>query len=405
MLDILRKNSRHWLVVGLMAIVVVGLTAFFGYSARDTAGGQAYAAKVGADTIKMGEYITRYRNVVEMYRKRLGPDFSEKLLEPLNIKFQILSGMVVDRITYQEAKNNGLDVSKDELRDSIANVPYFQKDGKFSMDYYKGMLSYNRMTANEFENIQRREMLREKMKGIIAGSSKVSEDELKEAYKVNNQKIKVSYILVNEPADAVSIQVKDDEVKGFLASEEGRKETQDYYTKHNASFVDAKKKDKSVVKFEDVKQDIAKMILSRKKEGQAVDARIEQALKSTDIKKAATELKAKVETSTPFSRKDNSIPQLFGSNTNDVLWMFGLNGSKLYKREMGGKVYIITAIGGEKTKSEIPAKDHDSFRNNYLGERGNAEFMAYLDGLKKKWSKKVTYSPVLLKDIRQGAEE
>ena len=217
MLDVLRKNSRHWLVMGLMALVVVGLTAFFGYSNRESGGGQTWAAKIDGDTIKMGEYITRYRNVVEMYRKKIGPDFDEKLIRQLNIKFQILSGMVMDRVMFKEARNNGLGVSTDELRDSIAGIPYFQKDGKFSMDYYKGMLAYNRMSANEFENIQKRDMLKEKLQHVVVGSSKVSDDELNAAYRVENQKIKLAYIKVSGSADVVA-EVKKEEISAFLAT-------------------------------------------------------------------------------------------------------------------------------------------------------------------------------------------
>jgi hypothetical protein len=401
MLSILRKNSKHWLVVGLMAIVAVGLTAFFGYSSRNAGGGQTWAAKVGGDTIKMGEYITRYRNVVEMYRKRLGPDFNEKMLEPLNIKFQILSSMVLDRIISTEANNNGLGVAKVELRDSIASIPYFQKDGKFSMDYYKGMLSYNRMSAHEFETIQKRDILREKMKNIIMTSSKVSDDELKAAYLVDNQKVRLSYMVVSEPTGAASSEVKKDEIKAYLASEEGKKDAQAYYTKHNNEFMDGKK---NIIKFDVVKEDIAKSLLSRKKEEQSMGAKVEEALKTNDINKAAKILNSKVDGTDPFTRKAYSIPKMLGSNTNDVLWSFGL-GSRMSRRDIGGKTYIVSARLVEGAKSGIPAKDYENFKKSYLAERGNAEFMNYVEELRKKWSKRVSYSPMIMNDIRQGSQE
>ncbi|MEI6092334.1 MAG: SurA N-terminal domain-containing protein [bacterium] len=403
MLDLLRKNSRHWLVVGLMALVVVGLSAFFGASSRNANSGQTWAAKIDGDTIKMGEYITRYRNVVEMYRRKIGPDFNEKLLQQLNIKFQILSSMVMDRILFNESKKNGLDVSSDELRDSIAEIQYFQKDGKFNMDYYKGMLSYNKMTANEFENIQRKELLREKARQFVMASSKVSDEELKYAYIVDNQKVKLAYIKINNILSVAS-DIKKEEINAFLASEQGKKETQDYYTKHNDDFVDSKSKNKAVLKFEDVKEGIAKNILSNKKEKDALVTKINEAMKTENIDKASKILESKVETTDLFSRKNTSIPAISGSNTNDVLWAFGI-GSKLVKRDIAGKTYLVVIKGVETAKTGIPEKDHDSFKNNLLSERGNAEFLSYLEELKKRWSKKVVYSPVLLRDIRNGEQD
>lgn len=403
MLDILRKNSRHWLVVGLMALVVVGLSAFFGYSSRDANSGQTWAAKIDGDTIKMGEYITRYRNVVEMYRRKIGPDFDEKLLQQLNIKFQILSSMVMDRILFREAKNNGMDVSSLELRDSISQIPYFQKDGKFNMDYYKGMLTYNKMTANEFENIQRRELLREKVRQFVSASSKVSDEELKNAYTVENQKVRLAYIKINDVL-TLGADVKKEEVGAFLASDQGKKEAQDYYTKHNDDFIDLKSKNKSVLKFDDVKESIAKNIISNKKEKTALVTKIDQAMKMENIDKASSILNSKVELTEFFSRKNTSIPAIFGSNTNDVLWAFGL-GSKIVKRDIAGKTYLIALKGFESPKTGIAEKDYESFKNEFLAERGNTEFLSYLEELKKRWSKKVVYSPLLLRDIRNGAED
>ncbi|HOW16424.1 MAG TPA: SurA N-terminal domain-containing protein, partial [bacterium] len=86
MLNVLRKNSQHWLVMAIIVVVIVGLAFFFGYSSRDTASGQTWAAKVDGQTIKMGEFLTRYRNIVERYRQQFGASFDEKMLEAFNLR-------------------------------------------------------------------------------------------------------------------------------------------------------------------------------------------------------------------------------------------------------------------------------------------------------------------------------
>jgi hypothetical protein len=329
MLDILRRNSRHWLVIALMAIVVVGLTLFFGYSSKDMSQGAGWAAKVGGDTIRMGEFLTRYRNVVENYRRKFGPDFDEKLLEPLNIKFQILSGMVTDRIIEKQAKKDGIGVSRVELRDMIAQVPYFQKDGVFSMDYYKGMLAYNRMTPMEFEEIQRREVLREKLGDIIINSYKISDEELSEAYIMDNQNLRLSYIKIDSQTEGLKAQ-------------------------------------------------------------------IDKALATNDIKKAARILNSELKTSDKFTRKESSIPEILGSNTNDVLWSFGISPKKLYTREIGSNTYIVLSNGGDKIKVDTKSKKFEDFKREYVSQRANYVFVSYIDDLKRKWSKKVEYSPAIV---------
>ena len=397
MLDILRRNSRHWLVIALMALVVVGLTLFFGSSSRNSKGASnTWAAKVGGDTIKMGEFLTRYRNVVENYKRKFGPDFDEKLLEPLNIKFQMLSSMVTDRIIEKESKKDGLGVSSVELSDIIAKIPYFQKDGAFSLGYYKGMLAYNRMSPKEFEEIQKREILREKLGDIIMNSYKASDEEIRDAYIVDNQATSISYIKVETNDEQSKVQkVTDKEIDSFLKTEEGKKQAQDYYIKNNKDFVDAGKNN-SVKKFEDVRRDIARNLLAAKKGTSSVNLKIEKALATNNIKKAAAVLKDTLRTTSKFTREDSSIPGLSSSNTNDVLWAFGIKPKKLYTREIGSSTYIVVNNGVNKTDIAMKGKKFKDFRRNYMSQRASTMFVSYIDGLKRKWAKKVQYSPAVM---------
>ena len=397
MLDILRRNSRHWLVIALMALVVVGLTLFFGSSSRNSKGASnTWAAKVGGDTIKMGEFLTRYRNVVENYKRKFGPDFDEKLLEPLNIKFQMLSSMVTDRIIEKESKKDGLGVSSVELSDIIAKIPYFQKDGVFSLDYYKGMLAYNRMSPKEFEEIQEREILREKLGDIIMNSYKASDEEIRDAYIVDNQATSISYIKVETNDEQSKVQkVTDKEIDSFLKTEEGKKQAQDYYIKNNKDFVDAGKNN-SVKKFEDVRRDIARNLLAAKKGTSSVNLKIEKALATNNIKKAAAVLKDTLRTTSKFTRKDSSIPGLSSSNTNDVLWAFGIKPKKLYTREIGSSTYIVVNNGVNKTDIAMKGKKFKDFSRNYMSQRASTMFVSYIDELKRKWAKKVQYSPAVM---------
>ena len=117
------------------------------------AGGRSWAAKVGDKTIKMSHFANIYNRQLERIRQQFGGKVDEKLMESLNIKFRVLSGLVQNKILAAEAAENLLNVSNEELVQTLMQVPAFQKDGKFDMDYYKGFLAYNKFTINEFEGM------------------------------------------------------------------------------------------------------------------------------------------------------------------------------------------------------------------------------------------------------------
>ena len=405
MLSTLRRNSKHWLVTAIIAVVIVGLGFFFGTSNRDSAMGVGWAAKVDGETIKMGEFLNRYRAVVENYRAKLGPNFDEKLLEQLNIRSYILKNIVDEKLAAKEAIVNGLGISDEQLRDNIQQYPAFQKDGAFSMEYYKQLLSYNRIKPAEFERMQREEMLRQKLKMLVYSSSKASDEEILTAYREENEKEVLAFVPVD--TSSVKSDISAEDVNKFLSTESGKKDAEDYYTKHNDEFrLPAHGKKAATVRlFNDVKNEIARNILIKQKEASFYETKIDSALKTNSIDAAAKTLGQKVQDTGSFTRKVSSIPAMPSTNLNDVLWAFGIIKGRIYKRETSGKTYIVALK--ERTFKSINTSDKtfEEYKQKFISDRGSAEYMNYMKSLDKKWSKKVEYSPYLLKDMRGMKEE
>ncbi len=394
MLNVLRKNSQHWLVMVLIGVVIVGLALFFGYSSRNTGGGQVWAAKVGGETIKMGEFLSRYKNVVERYRKQFGESFNEELLDSLNLRGRILQEMVYERILAIDAEENNVEVSDEELREAIASVPYFQKDGKFNVEYYKTILNYNRTSPQEFEKAQREELVRNKLRGMIMTSAKVSDEEVIANHQLEDSKISLSIFKVEVPA-LLESSISDSDVQKYLASY-GKKEAETYYTNHNDEF----KKGDKVITFEEAKDSIAKKLILKTKQEELFESKKQEVLKLSDISKAASLFKQKVQNTELFARASSSIPSIGGSNSNDVLWSFSLNKGKLYSRQMAGVNYIVAVKQVQEDKFDRSSKDFDAFRQQVIAKRANTEFTSYLEGLKKEWAHKIKYSSAIMSNFR-----
>lgn len=394
MLNVLRKNSQHWLVMVLIGVVIVGLALFFGYSSRNTGGGQVWAAKVGGETIKMGEFLSRYKNVVERYRKQFGESFNEELLDSLNLRGRILQEMVYERVIAIDAEENNVKVSDEELREAIASVPYFQKDGKFNVEYYKTILNYNRTSPQEFEKAQREELVRNKLRGMIMTSAKVSDEEVIASHQLENAKVSLSVFKVEVPV-LLENSVSDSEVQKYLASY-GKKEAETYYTNHNDEF----KKGDKVITFDEAKDSIAKKLILKTKQEELIESKKQEVLKLSDISKAASLFKQKIQNTELFARASSGIPSVSGSNSNDVLWAFGLNKGKLYSRQMAGVNYIVAVKQVQEDKFNKTSNDFDAFRQQVVAKRANTEFGSYLENLKKEWAHKIKYSSAITSNFR-----
>ena len=333
--------------------------------------------------------------MVERYRKQMGPSFNEELLESFNLRGRILEEMVYERIIAKEAAKNNIKVSDEELREAIASVSYFQKDGKFNVGYYKTILNYNRTSPQEFEKMQRQELVRNKLREIISSSGKVTDEEVIAGHNLEETKVSLAVLKVEAPTIGIA-DVSSGEVEKYLSSY-GKKEAENYYTNHNEEF----KKDGKIVTFDKAKEGIAKKLILKTKQEELMETKKDQALKLNDITKAAAMFKQKVQDTGLFSRSVKSIPSLVGANSNDVLWAFGLKKGQTYSRQIAGVTYIVAVKQVKEDLFNKDSKDFKTYKEKFVQNRGNEEFVSYLDGLKKSWASKIKYSPALASGFRK----
>jgi len=223
MLRILREHATSWMLRGLLILVAVTFISWGGfYLMRERK--QTYAAKVNGTVIDRKNYSDAYQGVIKQYRDALGPSFSEKMIEELRLKEKVLDDLVSKVLILQEGKRLGLDVQDEELRRNIESIPSFQVNGQFDPRVYERFLRLNRMSAGDFEQMQRESLLLSKVVNLIRlNGGKVSEDEVLETYLFENERINLTFLKVNPEAFKGQVSVNEVEMK-------------DYYQKHQEEF-------------------------------------------------------------------------------------------------------------------------------------------------------------------------
>ena len=197
MLNWIRQQSDTWLIKAILWLIVFAFVATIFYSwgaGGNIGGGNRTVATVNGMEIKASEFDRAYTNIVNFYRDQFRGQFSEELIEKLKLKENALDALIQNRLVLLEAKKMNLKVSDQELAESISKRPEFQKDDTFSSNLYKNYLRFSRISAKDFEDNQRENLLRQKLEEVIKNSTQISDHELLETYKKENEKVKFKHI-------------------------------------------------------------------------------------------------------------------------------------------------------------------------------------------------------------------
>ena len=223
MLRILREHATSWILRGILLLVAVTFISWGGsYLLRERK--QAYAAKVNGAIVDTKDYSDAYQGAIKQYREALGPSFSEKMIEELRLKDKVIDDLISKMLIFQEAKRLGLTVQDEELRNSIESIPSFQVNGQFDPRLYERALRLNRMSAADFEHMQRENLLLSKVVTLIRlYGGKVSEDEVLETYLFENERINLTFLKINPETLKGQVGVNEIEIK-------------DYYQKNQEEF-------------------------------------------------------------------------------------------------------------------------------------------------------------------------
>jgi peptidyl-prolyl cis-trans isomerase D len=223
MLRVLRENAQSWMLRGILILVAVTFISWGGYSLiRER--NKTYAAKVNGVTIEWNDFNDAYQNTVKQYRDALGPSFSEKMIEEMKLPERVLDELISKVLMMQEAKRLGLTVSDDELRASIESLPTFQLEGQFDRRMYERALRLNRLTPEQFEQMQRENIVLTKLVALVRfNGGKISEDEVLETFRFENERVNLAFLKVSPDSFKGQVTVNDIEEK-------------DYYQKNQEEF-------------------------------------------------------------------------------------------------------------------------------------------------------------------------
>jgi len=206
MLKVMRKHAKYFYVLFFMIII-----SFIGWGVGTVDKKDVeIVAEVGKYKITAEEYWKTYDRIFRFYREIYKDKFDEEMEKKMNLKENVLNSMINERVLLIAAKEAGIDISDEELQESITHEPAFMKNGVFDKNVYLNRLRLNRMTPEAYESSKRQEVILNKMKHLIELSIDITDISSNVPQTSGNEQV------VKTISEAMAKDMKEKAVKSYL---------------------------------------------------------------------------------------------------------------------------------------------------------------------------------------------
>ncbi len=172
MMDNLRTAANSVVLKIIFGIIIVSfiLTGVSGYL---IGGGKNYAAKVNGQEIGRGQFENAVASERNRMQQQLGDQFSELAANENYMKTmrqQVLNRLIDESLLDQYARELGLSISDEQVKQAIFQTQAFQTNGKFDNQRFSGIVAQMGMTTDQYAQALRNQLTTQQLINAIAGT-------------------------------------------------------------------------------------------------------------------------------------------------------------------------------------------------------------------------------------------
>ncbi|HXU83080.1 MAG TPA: SurA N-terminal domain-containing protein [Polyangia bacterium] len=206
----MRRSSQSLLIYVLFGILIA--VFIINFAPQSMGGCEGRLSNVESDAANIGGRVVSAQDFRLGFMFVGGDRFSPQQAKQRRLRETVMDRLIERELLAQEAERIGFRISDEEVEDQIAvgkmlalSQDYFGrirtfeqplplKDGKFDYEAFKRFSLNMGMSPRAFIEEQRREMLAERVRGILTGGLHISPDELKETYVKRSNQVKLEYL-------------------------------------------------------------------------------------------------------------------------------------------------------------------------------------------------------------------
>ncbi|NQU07841.1 MAG: SurA N-terminal domain-containing protein [Candidatus Abyssubacteria bacterium] len=260
LLEYMRKHTKRFLVA--IIFLIVPAFVLWGTIPNPGGGGEQTLIEIGDRKVSVKIFENYYRDLLQTTRANFGGALSPEIEKMLNLKQRALDNIIRDVLLEQEVVRLGIVVSDKEVQDSLKRLSAFQTDGKFDPAKWNEWLGNPGANWTAVSEQQRHAMSVQKVVDMIQSGARVTEEELSDEYRRQNEKATIEFIALKTSDLASEIEVSPED----LAS---------YYERHKQEYAEPAKVKLAYVEFRkepgqadfDASKKVAQDVLERIKSG------------------------------------------------------------------------------------------------------------------------------------------
>jgi peptidyl-prolyl cis-trans isomerase D len=223
MLSILRKKAQSPIIQA--TVLIIALVFIFWGVGSSRRGSRNAAATVNDEAIPIQDYQQAYDRNMTNLRAQFGGTIPKGLLESLDIKNQVINQLIQRVLLRQGAKEMGIIISKQEIKQTIEKMEAFRSNGVFDLQQYETILTASRMTPASFEASMQADLLTAKVLETIGRFTKVAEDEVTTRFRYDNEQIQLEYVAFTPDSFSAQVAVDEDKIAAFYQENKERYKT------------------------------------------------------------------------------------------------------------------------------------------------------------------------------------
>lgn len=236
MLEKMRTHSRNWLISFLFGIIIVVFAINFGpgFDQLNQTGcvrNAGNAATVNGEPISRQLFMMRWQNYLQA--RQIPPQF----IQALDLKGRLIGEMIDVLLLSQAARRYGVQIADEEVQQQIIESPEFQNNDKiFDPERFRRLVSYYGLTTEQYQE-QRRQLLQaDRMRAVLTAGVQVSDDEVLQRYKENNDKAKIAFLSLPATGIKLDVKVSEQDIDAFVKDSGNEEKLKKLYDSRKSSY-------------------------------------------------------------------------------------------------------------------------------------------------------------------------
>ncbi|MFN2362280.1 MAG: SurA N-terminal domain-containing protein [Marinobacter sp.] len=226
MLQDMRDNAQGTIAKVIIGLLIVSLSIWGMDAIVGGFSGEPEVATVNGEDVTEREFL----RVVQMESQRRLSEMDDpdpSMLDEDQVRQDVLESLIQEKIMTQDAEEQGLELSDQDIDSLITQMPQFQVDGTFSRDRFVSAVRNMGMGVGEFRETMRKQYVVNQIRAGIEQSATVADETVAQLLRIQNQTR--DFRAVTVPADAVSdeIEVSDAEIEAYYQDNEGEFQQQE----------------------------------------------------------------------------------------------------------------------------------------------------------------------------------